>query len=160
MIRQWVLASVTLLLAACAASPAAREPIREAFTQAFALERSGVPVGYLIRYEPLPTHADLDRSLPTGTIRILDPGFVDVGYITPRGDVRRFEAYGESVSLGHHELEEGLFVFFGEKGPVRMRSISLRPGTTVAAEKSSGEGASEEPTAEPEESAGETTEES
>jgi len=88
----------------------------EAYTTTRTVLVGGEERGYLVSYDPVPLHAqgEVQRSLPEGTHRILDPEFHDVGFITPRFEVRRYDEHGGSVALGAcHSLEEGLGMFFG-----------------------------------------------
>ncbi len=107
------------LLAACAsamdagsATVAAQPWEREPFTRTSQIEIDGDRVGYLVEYEPTPSGTSVERALPVGSYRIQARDFEDVGFISPRGEVRRY-AGGGSVSLGYWSLEEGLIVFFG-----------------------------------------------
>jgi len=105
-----------------AAQPWGRDP----FTRTSQIEIDGNLAGYLVSYEPIPAGVEAARALPTGSYRIQARDFEDVGFISPRGEVRRHAASG-SVSLGTWDLESGLLLFFGGGQRVRLAAIEPAP---------------------------------
>lgn len=110
--------------------PAGTRPdtgLREPYTRTFEIEVAGEPVGYLVSYEEVPLHAQdqVVRRLPTGSHRILSPDFLDVGFLTPGGDVRRYTGTGSSVSMGvRADVREGLSLFYDGRRPVVLKPLS------------------------------------
>ena len=96
--------------------------LREPYTRCFEIHVGGTPVGYLLTYDPVPLYAEVERSLPVGTHRIRSLEFAEVGFITPEGEVWRYEG-NDSVSLGTHELHVGLSNFFGDGWPVNLTPL-------------------------------------
>jgi hypothetical protein len=114
---------------------------RDPYTRTSEVLIDGALVGYLVEYQPIPAGASADRAFPTGTSRIQDLRFEDVGYITPRGDVRRFVKSGGSESLGVWRVEEGLRRFYGSSSRTVLRELQpAPPPKPLAAEKDAGEG--------------------
>jgi hypothetical protein len=146
--------SSLLFLSACAAAPesaappaprAAAQPWgRDPFTRTSQIEIDGNRVGYLVEYLPIPPAVTVERSLPLGSYRIQAADFEDVGFITPRGEVRRF-IEGGSTSLGTWSLEEGLLTFFAGERRVRLAPLEPTPPKPRAAapEKAAGGGGAE-----------------
>jgi len=100
---------------------------RDPYTRTSEVLIDGALVGYLVEYQPIPAGASADRAFPTGTSRIQDLRFEDVGYVTPRGDVRRYVQGGSSESLGVWRLEEGLRRFYGSSSRTVLRELQPAP---------------------------------
>jgi hypothetical protein len=115
---------------ACAGQPTVEQSqapatgLREPFTEYFEVSVDGVTQGYLLRYNPIPLHSDVTRSLPTGTHRVFDARFEEVGFVSPRGEWRRHGDGGISDAVGSFDLRQGVQEFFGLLG--RVRIVSLR----------------------------------
>jgi hypothetical protein len=155
-------AAVALLVAsilahgACSSGPARPEPgpksaaaqpwERDPYTRTSQIEIDGNPVGYLVEYQPIPAGSGVSRQLPTGSYRIQDRRLEDIGFISPRGDVRRYVA-GGSESIGSWSLEEGILRFFGggrrarffEIEPAVVKPAAPEPAKTEKAEGEAGE---------------------
>ena len=106
---------------------------RDPYTRTSEVRIDDALVGYVVEYQPIPAGALVDRTFPTGTYRIQDMKFYDVGYVTPRGDVRRFVAGGASESLGVWRLEEGLRRFYGSSSRTVLRELQPAPPPKPAA---------------------------
>ncbi len=91
----------------------------------------GTAVGYLVSYDAIPDGTVLQRAMPTGSYRIQDRRFEDVGFISPRGLVFRHSADG-AQALGFHPLEEGLLNFFGGRRQVKLVALRSMPAKVVA----------------------------
>ena len=130
------LALLVALAAACsgpergavpAGSAAASQPWeRDPYTQTSTIEIDGNPVGYLVEYQPIPAGVDVQRVLPAGSYRIQAKDFEDIGFITKRGELRRY-APGGSTSLGTWSLEDGLLQFFHGERRVKLAVLEPRP---------------------------------
>ena len=96
---------------------------RDPYTRTSEVLIDGALVGYLVEYQAIPAGASADRAFPTGTYRIQDLRFEDVGYVTKNGDVRRFVKGGASESLGNWRLEEGLRRFYGSSSRTVLREL-------------------------------------
>ena len=147
---------LTLGLLACSGAPthppapaAANEPAlraqpweRDAFTRTSEVVIDGTLTGYVVEYQAPPTGAVVDRSLPTGTWLIQDLRFENVGFVTPRGEVRRFARDGSSETLGVWRLEEGLRRFYGATNRAVLKELEPAPPTKPAAasKEAGGEG--------------------
>jgi hypothetical protein len=92
---------------------------REAYTAYEQLEINGELVGFLLFYQEIPGHAQVERTLPTGSIRIQDVSFEDVGFISPRREWFRHTIPGSSSNLGIHNLQAGLRMFFATDSAVQ-----------------------------------------
>ncbi len=104
----------------------------------------GTPVGYLVSYDAIPDGLVLERAMPTGSARIQDLQFEDVGFVSPRGLFFRHSAKG-AQALGYHPLEEGLLQFFGGGRRVKLAALepSARPTVAPSEEAGSDEAAEE-----------------
>ena len=100
---------------------------RESNTTYWEIRADGKHVGYLLSYDALSEFNEVERHLPSGSHRIQDLGFSDLGYVTPTGEVLRHAA-GGAQSLGSHPLNEGLRMFYGE--PQDIELIRLRDAIT------------------------------
>ena len=105
-----------------AAHPWGRDP----FTRTSEVQIAGKTVGYLVEYQPIPAGEIVDRSLPTGSYRIQDREFEDVGFISPRGEISKL-TNGGSRSIGFWKLDEGLLVFFGGSGVLLITPLEPMP---------------------------------
>ena len=113
---------------------------RDPYTRTSEVLIDGALVGYVVEYQAIPAGASADRSFPTGTWRIQDLRFEDVGYVTKNGDVRRYVKGGTSESLGNWRLEEGLRRFYGSSSRTVLRELQpAPPPKPLAAEKDAGE---------------------
>jgi len=103
----------------------------------------GTAVGYLVTYDAIPGGLVIDRSLPTGTRRLLDARFRDVGFFAPGGLLVR-HAGPELKEVGHYSLEDGLLAFYGGKARVQLVPLVQKPRAAPteapAAEGAEGEG--------------------
>ena len=106
---------------------------RDPYTRTSEVLIDGAVVGYLVEYQAIPAGASADRSFPTGTYRIQDLHFEDVGYVTKNGEVRRFVKGGASESLGSWRLEEGLRRFYGASSRTVLRELQPAPPPKPAA---------------------------
>lgn len=128
--RHWIWL-VTLACACASPAPSGESStsalpvgvIHEPFTRYLEISAGGETLGYLLRYDPIPLHSDAERAFPTGSHRILDLAFEDVGFITRSGEFRRHTVAGHSESIGHHELFEGLQEYFGSTAAVKLTPI-------------------------------------
>ena len=112
---------------------------RDPYTRTSEVLIDGALVGYVVEYQAIPAGASADRAFPTGTFRIQDLHFEDVGYVTKNGDVRRFVKGGASESLGNWRLEEGLRRFYGSSSRTVLRELVPAPPKPLAAAKDAGE---------------------
>ncbi|HET6162576.1 MAG TPA: hypothetical protein VFG37_02840 [Planctomycetota bacterium] len=113
---------------------------RDPYTRTSEVLIDGALVGYLVEYQAIPAGASADRAFPTGTYRIQDLRFEDVGYVTKNGDVRRFVKGGASESLGNWRLEEGLRRFYGSSSRTVLRElVPAPPPKPAAADKDAGD---------------------
>lgn len=118
-------ASETAAAKSTATSKVAAQPWeRDPYTRTSEILIDGAVVGYLVEYQEIPVGVQLERALPAGSYRIQGPRFDDIGFVTPRGDVRRFTPTG-SDSLGIWPLEEGLRRFFGKSARAQLRPLPL-----------------------------------
>jgi hypothetical protein len=88
------------------------------------VESGNEPLGYLLSYEEIPPRVDVRRALPTGSYRIQDLEFRDVGFITLSGEVFRHTLPDGSESLGHADLIPGLTRFFDAPAPVQLVDLT------------------------------------
>ncbi len=133
--------ALTLGLLACSGAPAkppvaaakAEPPLnaqpweRDPFTRTSEVLIDGALVGYVVDYQPLPAGSLIERRLPTGTWLIQDLRFENVGFVSPRGDVRRYVKDGSTESLGVWRFEEGLRRFYDTPNRVVLRELAPAP---------------------------------
>ena len=112
---------------------------RDPFTRTSEILVDGALVGYLVEYQAPPAGAAADRALPTGSYRIQDLRFEDVGFVSPRGEVRRYTKSGPSESLGFWPLEEGLRRFYGTSSRTVLRELEPAPPPKPVVEEKGGE---------------------
>ena len=121
-----------LAMLGCASSTSSRQTLapqgeysslRDPYTRTLSVLVSDAVIGYVVRYDEVPLHSDVERALPAGTYRILNLDLEEVGIVTPGGDFRRHTLPGYSESIGHFRLEEGLKRFFGTSGRVSFRPL-------------------------------------
>jgi hypothetical protein len=118
-----------------AAHVAAQPWERDPFTRTSEILTDGAVVGYLVEYQAIPVGVLVERALPTGSYRIQGVHFEELGFVTPRGDVRRYVA-GGSESLGVWRLDEGLRRFFGKSSRVQLKELApLAPAKAAAPAK-------------------------
>ena len=137
-----LLAALASLMHGCAGTAASAERLgpadasqpwgRDPFTLTHTILVDGGQTGYLVEYQPTPVAVDVQRSLPTGSYRILDLHFEDVGFISPRGETWRHGAHGP-LSLGNWSLKEGLARFFDRPdGHVKLIALAPTPQSAPA----------------------------
>ena len=107
---------------------------RDPFTRTSEIVVNGALAGYLVEYQAIPAGMQAQRALPTGSYRIEGRKFEPIGFISPRGDVRRFTKDG-SESLGNWRLEEGLKLFFKTNSRVQLRELRPTPPPKAPAPK-------------------------
>jgi len=107
---------------------------RDPYTRTSEIVIDGAVAGYLVEYQPIPDGMQVERALPTGSYRIEGRKFEPIGFVSPRGDVRRFVADG-SESLGSWRLEEGLKLFFKTSSRVQLRELRPAPPPKAPAPK-------------------------
>jgi hypothetical protein len=112
---------------------------RDPFTRTSEVLIDGALVGYLVEYQKPPAGAAADRALPTGSYRIQDLRFEDVGFVSPRGEVRRYTKGGSSESLGFWRIDEGLRRFYGSSSRAVLRELEPAPPPKPVVEEKGGE---------------------
>lgn len=125
-------------------STAAAQPWEiDPYTHSDEIFVDGAAVGYLVTYDAIPGGLVIDRRLPTGTRRLLDARFEDVGFFAPGGLLMRHAATGLQ-EVGHYALEDGLLAFYGGKARVQLvplaRRTRTRPAPTEAPDAEAGDG--------------------
>ncbi len=91
------------------------EPMRPALSTYFKVQdtATGVTIGYVVRCDPLPENAGLDRKYADGTIFVEDNKLERIGFITPLGRGYRHQG-AEAQEVGQGTIEELLPLFFGK----------------------------------------------
>jgi hypothetical protein len=145
-------------LAACASGHDADRPAKDdsamaaqpwqidPYTHSDEIFVDGASVGYLVTYDAIPGGLVIERRLPTGTRRLFDARFKDVGFFAPSGLLVRHVGRGLE-EVGHYALEDGLLAFYGGKARVQLvplvRKARPTPTEAPAAEGGEGEAAAE-----------------
>ncbi|MBI4878825.1 MAG: hypothetical protein HY812_04075 [Planctomycetes bacterium] len=90
------------------------EPMRPALSTYFKVQdtASGVTIGYVVRCDPLPENAGVDRKYADGTMFIENNKFERIGFVTPLGRGYRHQG-ADAQEVGQGTVEELLPLFFG-----------------------------------------------
>lgn len=107
---------------------------RDPFTRTSEIVIEKAVVGYLVEYQPIPAGEKVERDFPTGSYLIEGKKLELIGYVSPRGDVRRCVKDG-SESIGVWSLEEGLKRFFQSDKRVELRELRPSPPPKAPAPK-------------------------
>ena len=89
--------------------------LREPFTKYLQVKDGEKVVGYMVRYEEVPSHIkNVQRSYPTGSVFVENTAFERIGFVTIYGTAYQFHPRGsDPIELGKGTLTEVAPLYFG-----------------------------------------------